>query len=174
MAVVLTPIHEPNDSHSWTKWLPFRGQMTPTLEPNDSHSEAKWRAVFLFLLMNTVQEDDSSNHCTDKGEGSISRHGYRLVVGVLMLRGPQVCVLTVAAERPGPLWATMAPEMALIQLCMSSGLSDCDRERYIVILFFNKNYIYIYFDTFKISTQNTFLDTKKYCIHRPWENNLNL
>lgn len=30
---------------------------------------------------------------------------------------------TVAADLPGPLWATMAPETALIQLCISSGLS---------------------------------------------------
>lgn len=36
-----------------------------------------------------------------------------------------VCVHTEAAVRPGPLWATMAPEMALIQLCISSGLSAC-------------------------------------------------
>lgn len=36
---------------------------------------------------------------------------------------------TVLAERPGPRWATIAPEMALIQLCMSSGLSAWERER---------------------------------------------
>lgn len=37
-------------------------------------------------------------------------------------------IRTVLAERPGPRWATMAPEMALIQLCMSSGLSAWQRE----------------------------------------------
>lgn len=29
------------------------------------------------------------------------------------------------ADLPGPRCATMAPEMALIQLCISSGLSAC-------------------------------------------------
>lgn len=37
-------------------------------------------------------------------------------------------IRTVLAERPGPRWATIAPEMALIQLCMSSGLSAWQRE----------------------------------------------
>lgn len=36
---------------------------------------------------------------------------------------------TVAADLPGPLWATMAPETALIQLCISSGLSAWRKQK---------------------------------------------
>lgn len=47
-------------------------------------------------------------------------------------------LLTVAADLPGPRWATMAPDTALIQLCISSGLSaywthERENERHIEV-----------------------------------------
>lgn len=57
------------------------------------------------------------------GEDGNNVTGWGTQVSTSQEQGP-----TVEADRPGPRWATMAPETARIQLCMSSGLSACGKE----------------------------------------------
>ena len=55
--------------------------------------------------------------CEVAGAGRAERRAW--------LGSEEDSVCSEAADLPGPLYATMAPEIAFIQLCMSSGLSAC-------------------------------------------------
>lgn len=72
----------------------------------------------------SVEEEEEQPEGPDTAQ-LLSHHSAAYLIRIQAATVLQLTVRTVAADLPGPLWATMAPDTALIQLCISSGLSAC-------------------------------------------------